>query len=488
MASYFDAVGSLYGKHDHRRRSHGLFDWLAPACFYQSLNHALKGIFVLSIVCIIRTALVIFVLGAMTPISWAQIAANTDGAYQIVGQGLPDGSIVVAVLHTPPDVGRTDLLNYQGDCIEKIEADMVIAEQSHNKAFEASGVFKDLQAGGLTDRFVEKLQAICPKTSTLDIILASRPDRPVVATLSKASGWMNTAAPLSAAVAENPIERQLEQMKPRGQMVGIAMQDPLLRLQIRGYFECGENMFVSIASTGSPMGRKHGLPILRNFAEKAAPHIKDQCPEVTRIRFSPPGVSDDFYCGPDGCGIDATLSGSAWTTVASGYRSSAELYTIKSVDDLLERMLNADYDELRERYSGYYMLFHNEFLFVYSERCRANIADPVSFEVTPIERTIDQDGFTVASRQSAPTYTLTIDRKFEQRYFAYKNANNLRLTSEMMSGAVDAMNSGRPASDISSVVSGVMDDRRRLFAFMDKGCTSEDVETAYARLDKVLGP
>jgi hypothetical protein len=291
---------------------------------------------------------------------------------------------------------------------------------------------------------------------------------------------------LSAAAAANPVDKQIAAL-PTGPRVLLVMQDPVTGIALRGYAICQTSMTLPLGSIKSSGARKPSLATFRRFTEKAAPQVKAQCPEVSQIRFIPGPMADTFICSSQNCGLDATLANGTWSTVATGYGSSRDLDTIKTFDDVLAAMLAGNLSEIRNRYTGYFRQFHNEFLLVYSKTCSSHIADPVSFQIVLIERTLDQDGFTIGSRQASEPYTLTIDRKFEPRYFAYDQANQAFYASSILNREVDVRARGSTYSGVESVIGEIIDGRHRVQAFVNKGCMHNDVQAVYGQLDRVLG-
>ncbi|MEE4184530.1 MAG: hypothetical protein V2J12_02050 [Gammaproteobacteria bacterium] len=424
------------------------------------------------------------VLALSAPIATAQPGMESAGPYQIISQRLPNEQLYIAAML--PGATYTDMAYYQGPCREQIEAELGINDRAAISRFEASGTFADLNADGLTSLLVAQLQAACPELERVDTVLATRPDRPVVASFARSADWANTAASLSAAAAANPVDQQIAAL-PAGPPVMLAMQDPLTGIALSGYAICQNNMTLPLGSIKFGSARKPSLATFRKFAEMAAPQVQAQCPDVAQIRFIPGPMADTFICTRQDCGVDATLADGTWSAVATGYGAASDLDTIKTFDDILAAMLAGDYSVLRNRYSGYFRQFHNEFLIAYSKTCAAAIADPVSFEIVLIERTIDQDGFTVGSRQASTPFTLTIDRKFEPRYFVYDRANQAYYASSILSREVDARAAGRATSGIESVIGEIIDDRYRVESFVNKGCSYPDVLTVYRRLQQVLG-
>lgn len=433
---------------------------------------------------VLRALASITILAAYAPVAASQPGMKSDGPYQVMTQSLPDGQLVIAVML--PGVASTDLAHYQGPCREQVEAELGVNDRAAVSRFESSGKFADLDAEGLTSRLVEQLKSACPQLERVNAVLATRPDRPVVASFARSAGWANTAADLSGEAAANPVDRQIAAL-PTGPRVLLAIQDPLTGIALRGYAICQDHMNLPLGSINSSGARKPSLGTFRKFAEMAAPQVKAQCPDVSQIRFIPGPMADTFICTSQDCGVDATLANGMWSAVATGYGASRDLDTIKTFDDILAAIVAGDLSDLRNRYTGYFRQFHNEFLIVYSKTCSANISDPVSFQIVMIEHTLDQDGFTIGSRQVSEPYTLTIDRKFEPRYFAYDQANQAYYASSILSREVDARTGGSAISGVESVIGEIIDGRHRIQSFVNKGCMHDDVQNVYAQLDQVLG-
>ena len=141
---------------------------------------------------------------------------------------------------------------------------------------------------------------------------------------------------------------------------------------------------------------------------------------------------------------------------------------------------------IREDYSDYFRVFHNQFLFSYSQQCSASVVNPVTFNVTPIEETVYGDGSSSGPRQAGDTYQLTLDRKFENTYIRYENANKLWLTSRVLSAELDLRSGRGGGAGVSRVVGWVLKDKADIDDFIRQGCSAERVQTVYQSLDRVL--
>ena len=141
---------------------------------------------------------------------------------------------------------------------------------------------------------------------------------------------------------------------------------------------------------------------------------------------------------------------------------------------------------IREDYSDYFRVFHNQFLFSYSQQCSASVVNPVTFNVTPIEETVYGDGTSSGPRQAGDTYQLTLDRKFENTYIRYENANKLWLTSRVLSAELDLRSGRGGGAGVSRVVGWVLKDKADIDDFIRQGCSAERVQTVYQSLDRVL--
>lgn len=435
--------------------------------------------------CLLALTTAVSVLAVINQ-SDAQPVSVMDGPYQIMTMDLPDGQVMVTVMLRRSTA--TDMAYYQGPCTASIEADLSVSDEDAKRAFEASGKFEDLNASELTDRFTEYLPNECAAVQTIDAVLATRPDRPVVASFAKSSGWQNTLGALDAEAAANPLD-DLMPKAPTGPVIPFAANDPFTRIGTRAYVACETESTIPMGSTTIAATRQPRLSEYRQFAEAAAPHFKTACPEVERIKFRPSAAPAGMTCQVEGadCYFDARLSGGAWTVTAAGYDRPDTSEDINTFDDVIALMVARDYAKLRGSYTGYYRQFHNEFLAVYSDNCASQIDNPVTYEITPMERTIDENGFTIASRQAGRTFTLTMDRKFDAPYFAYERAIKLRLTSKILESALDARDGGPSSTGIEAVVGQVISDRQLIQQFVSQGCTAPDVQTVYDGLDQVLG-
>lgn len=434
-----------------------------------------------SLSALISSCLALFSLS----LSYAQPVTVMDGPYQIVTMDLPNEQVSVTVLAKTK--ASTDLIYYQGPCEIRIQAELSLTDQSATRAFEASGKIEDLGSAPLTERFARQFAKTCPQTETIEALLANRPDRPVIASFSMASGWKNTMADISAEVAANPLDGLMPKM-PTGPVIPFSANDPFLGITTKSYVECAPESAIFMSAMNALAARQPRLNDYRAFAESAAPHFKEVCSDVERIKFRPQTLPDGFRCFAEGadCFFDTRLSSGRWTAEPSGYERASNEESIKSFDDILSLIKSTEYSDIRRNYAGYFKQFHNQFLNVYSAKCAGSVADPVSFQVTPIERTIDGNGITVASRQAGKSYTLTIDRKFEASYFEYEGAIKLRLLDRILQGALSARSGGGSSTGIEAVVGQVISERQRLETFINQRCEGSEVLTVYGRLSDVL--
>ena len=153
---------------------------------------------------------------------------------------------------------------------------------------------------------------------------------------------------------------------------------------------------------------------------------------------------------------------------------------------MIQAIINNQRDLIRGSYSNYFRVFHNQFLFSYSERCSGYVDDPVTFNVTPMEETVFGDGSTSGPRQIADTYRLTLDRKFERAYIRYETANKTWLTSQVLSAELDMRGARGGGAGVSSVVGRVISDKDDIDAFLGQGCGTAQVQTVYQILAEFL--
>lgn len=436
------------------------------------------------------------VLLAISPFAAAQtvwdgegMIQRQEGSYQITSiKGAQESAFQSLVQDTTAGA----IASFEGACSDSMSTQVYLSDGSAIMAYSSSGQYDDLNAGLITRAIAQELAAHCPSMTELSIVLNNMPDTPTVAKLSRASNW----APMAPDVGDGPDSINTE---PR---VSLASQDPFTGITVQANVACANVGRVPLGWNGA--NSRRGPPRLSAYKAMAvgvAEEYRSACPKAEAVQFIVSSLPDRVVCESQdagGCYILATwVPGSApatdrqsavasWSLDYIGYDADApSANQINTFDDMVAAM-RADYmSMIRESYSGYFRLFHNEFLLVYSEQCAAQIEDPVQFEVSLVERTIDGNGFTVSEETSAP-YRLTLDRRFEQTYLAYEDANRARLVARMFSLENLGRAGGSGGAGPSRVIGEVIADRRRLERFVAKGCASEAVQDVYTKLPSVL--
>lgn len=412
-----------------------------------------------------------------------------EGPYQITSvKGAQEGAFQSLV----QDTSTGAIASFEGRCSASMSTQVYLADGSAIMAYSSSGQYDDLDAGPITRAIAQELATQCPSMTGLSIVLNNMPDTPTIAKLSRANDW----APMAPDAGDGPDSVNTE---PR---VSLASQDPFTGITVRANVACANVGRVPLGWNGA--NSRRGAPRLsayKTMVVGVAEEYRAACPKAEAVQFTVSSLPDRVVCASQdagGCYILATwIPGAAratdrqsalasWSLDYIGYDADApSANQINTFDDMVAAM-RADYmGMIRESYSGYFRLFHNEFLLVYSEQCAAQIEDPVQFEVSLVERTVDGNGFTVSEETSEP-YRLTLDRKFEQTYLAYEDANRARLVARMFSLENLGRAGGSGGAGPSQVIGEVIADRDRLKSFVAKGCVSEAVQDIYTKLPSVL--
>lgn len=410
------------------------------------------------------------------------------------------GGLVEAVVN---DTKRQSIAHFSGDCGADAKVMLVIMDPGAVQTHYASGDPADLQADAVLQALGGVLERSCPQVQTLSVYLTHLPTQTPAVTLSRGSNWGMG----QGVVAEVPRPQiRLSQLSNAIMLPeGIACNDP-----------------AEIIMDGTQPGRNAArYQVYRTAAKDGAFLHESLCPGTQELRFYPIDHPAGLVCAAsDGaCYLKATWnpdvarvvkprpssqaelvaqlpemmsqlgeSLTQWVVEPVGYAEDPALSapTIRTAEEMIEVILSQDFTLIREQYSNYFRVFHNQFLFSYSERCSAQVEDPVVFNVTPMEETVFGDGSSTGPRQIGDTYQLTLDRKFEGPYIRYETANKAWLTSQVFTETVDLRASRGGGAGVTRVVGRVLSDKDDIDQFINQGCTAPDVQTVYQSLARIL--
>lgn len=401
------------------------------------------------------------------------------------------------------DTKTQSIAYYSGPCSMDVKVMLVVGDPNALQTHYASGNPKDLKADAILNELGQLIERGCSDIQTISVFPAHLPSQTAAITLSRAANW---------SVDDGAIP---DLFRPR-----IALSQLLNAAMMPGGIDCNDPADILMDGT-QPAARADRFQVYRRAAKDGAILHEFLCPGTNRLRFHPVDHPAGLLCeAEDGqCYLQVTwksevsrvveprpatqqeimqrlpemMSGLGeghenWRVEAIGYIDDPALAApkIRTAKDMIDYLARGELDLVRNQYSNYFRVFHNQFLFAYSEQCRASVVNPVTFDVTPIEEKIYGDGSRSGPRQTGETYQLTLDRKFEDTYIRWENANRLWLTSQAMSTELDLRSSRGGGAGITSVLGWVMSDKAEIDGFVRQGCDEGRVQAVYQSLNQVL--
>lgn len=401
------------------------------------------------------------------------------------------------------DARTQSIAYYSGSCGADAKVMLVVGDPTALQTHYASGDPKDLKADAILSELGKLIERGCADIQTMSVFPTHLPSQVAAVTLSRSAGW---------GMDDGDVPDRFRPTIALSQLLNAAMTP--------GGIECNDPADILMDGT-QPGARAERFQVYRRAAKDGAILHEFLCPGTTLLRFHPVDHPAGLLCdAEDGqCHLQVTwnsdvarviqprpttqqeimqrlpemMSGLGeghdnWRVDAIGYIEDPALAApkIRKAQDMIDYLARDDLDLIRHQYSNYFRVFHNQFLFAYSQQCSASVVNPVTFDVTPIEETIYGDGSRSGPRQTGDTYQLTLDRKFEDTYIRWENANKLWLTSQAMSAELDLRSSRGGGAGITSVVGWMMSDKAEIDDFIRQGCDAERVQAVYTNLDRVL--
>ena len=416
-----------------------------------------------------------------------------------------DGYVEATVFDTENQL----VARYGSKCATDGSVALTILNGQLLQAFVSSNKFSDLQADATLQRLGGLLERACPQMQSLSVFPSHLPPNSPAIILSRSENWGAGSAP--SAGPTQPL---------------ILLSQMVNQIAVPEGIPCNEPSEVLIDTPTSGLASSRSSNSVRDYlraSEDGAKIHEILCPGTDEIRFFPAAKPSDVTCpsSADSCYFSATWnpnvsqagrrttprSGSRddlmqrlqemaairasteeWVVTMVGYagEDTDDAPSILTFNDLIDRLAEQDFTLIRSDYTSYFRLFHNQFLFAYSERCHAQIANPITFDVTLVEETVFGDGSSTGPRQVAPTYQLTLDRKFEATYRQFATANRAWMTEQMLSYTLSSGQERGGGYGASAYVSKVMSDKSEVEAFIGEGCNADRVQSVYSSLADVL--
>lgn len=438
---------------------------------------------------------------ASVPFAHAQgYLSEQNGDYMLQLSAPEGGGIVEAVVN---DARTQSIAHFSGQCEADVKVMLVVMDPVALQTHFASGDPNDLKADGILGELGKLLERGCPDVQTMSVYPTHLPTPTPAVTLSRAANW-------GVAAGEIP-----DRFRP-----SIALSQLTNAAMMPGGITCNDPADILMDGT-KPGARADKFHVYRRAAKDGAILHEFLCPGTDLIRFHPVDHPAGLICtAEDGqCYLQVTWNPEAqrdlrprpktqqeimarlpemmsaigenhenWVVEPVGYDADPALAApkIRTAQDMISYISRGELGLIREDYSDYFRVFHNQFLFSYSQQCSASVVNPVTFNVTPIEETVYGDGSSSGPRQAGDTYQLTLDRKFENTYIRYENANKLWLTSRVLSAELDLRSGRGGGAGVSRVVGWVLKDKADIDDFIRQGCSAERVQTVYQSLDRVL--
>lgn len=401
------------------------------------------------------------------------------------------------------DTRTQSIAYYSGPCDADAKVMLVVGDPTALQSHYSSGDPKDLKAEAILNELGKLIERGCPDIQTLSVFPTHLPSQIAAVTLSRTANW---------SMAGGAVPDQFRPKIALSQLLNVAMMP--------GGIECNDPADILMDGT-QPGARAERFQVYRRAAKDGAILHEFLCPGTNLLRFHPVDHPAGLVCDADDgqCYLQVTWNSYATRIVQTRPRTQQEVMQklpemmsglserqndwrveaigyiedpartapkVRTAEDMIDYLARDELVFIRNEYSNYFRVFHNQFLFAYSEQCSGSVVDPVTFDVTPIEETVYGDGSRSGPRQTGETYQLTLDRKFQDTYIRWENANRLWLTNQAMSTELDLRSSRGGGAGITSVLGWVMSDTAEIDGFIRQGCDEGEVQAVYQNLSRVL--
>ena len=222
---------------------------------------------------------------------------------------------------------------------------------------------------------------------------------------------------------------------------------------------------------------------LGDYTSRAKAVVKlyqKECPAVKEIRFSLDPMPQSYLC------VEAAPCYLTWSVDKPEEIDSSQLKLkpmLNDYNDVILAFARGD-KKLLDEYKEFVRLFHNDWIEVYSEKCRGHIKDPVKFTVKTIETRYNQEGFEESSRQVGATQEIYVASDYAQRFERFYGLNQTWGTLLLMNRIVNTGSGKATPKAVTRSVSYFIQIRGQIEAFMSDRCTSREVQTIYENLDR----
>lgn len=400
------------------------------------------------------------------------------------------------------------MANVSDQCQTSLDATLIILDGNLVIAYQKSGDANDLKAYDMAARMGKLIERACPAVETVSFKLSHIQSPATAFSVKRSEGWGVTNAPLvpqNRRVPLSQISRALQSPE------GVSCNSPA-------------EIFIDSRNVTTLSGRPSNvLRDYRSMVETSSKIYSIMCPNTDVLKFYPSSLPDDVTCalGKGECYLEATRNpnlpppqpisraprGSreemaarlrAMTTLRAGSddwrveymgytgKEKSETPSIETFGVLIDLLIDGDYSLIRNNYQNYFRLFHNQFLFAYSDKCSRYISDPEVILITPYEETVYGDGTRSNRRQTAPTYPLTLSKSRKSAYMQYDGMIKVWLTRRMFSETVNVRNIEERPNVAGNLLGTLMSDKGRIDTLLGNGCQDSRVQAVYNSLDDVL--
>lgn len=430
----------------------------------------------------------------------AQPVTVQDGPYTIMTLSAGDKTFANIM---EKKTAYTDFLSFEGTCSNTVNVMAVTGDQNRLQAFYKSGRFSDLGIETLVMKFRPVLEKACPGVNHITLTPPGL-EPTVAAELKQANNWALTTIDTESMVSQ--LETQVEDAKRIQNGIRLNFAHLGSAAGVQSIAPCEAEAEIELTLLSGSTRRKPTIRHYARFSREVAEYYTRQCPANETVRFTVRPLPELVLCPSKACYINTVKTDkspraandpaglkeySKWTTTLSGYeyedRPELQEEPIKNFDDMLTLVKANDFSLILSNYKGYYKIFHNQFLYAYSNECAATIPDSVTIEFQTVERTTDGYGNEISSVESGPAEYITLEKSLEPRFMAYKSANRMRVLKQVITSTAASRRSGKGNQGMNVTFGELVEGRQRLNRFMTQGCQATEVQSVYNNL-KNIGP
>lgn len=367
-------------------------------------------------------------------------------------------------------------LMFQGSCgrIGEIIVSTSETASPAYAAFQARPTASDIPFPSALQSMQSALAYQCPAMQTMIVSFGYQSNATDVktyrGTLAAANSWQ-----LTDGVAD---DEQPVYVRFRSHQQNVARQriNYNIGAEHRGF--CEDRTEIGLSTFPSP-NNYNGAPDLADYEWTAGQVTRlylDTCPNVEQINFRLLDRTHDYNC-QNGCLVRTTRA-EKWA-FSSKQSDLSEIVRARNLPDVLAYLKVANYAAIPKDHL--FGVFYYRYLSHYSARCKAQIKDPVAFEMVIETKAYDGYGFEQSSITERLPTKVYVERKYSDKFSQYFRSNHAQGMLDIFNAiAVGKQRQAVPSPE--ELLERITRGDREIETHLDQGCDFPDVMTVYANL------